>query len=76
MVVSGVIVETVAGRVAAVASRLVQVEGIEINGTDGVQRLSTVWKARSGDALEKLAETLLKADQEILGIYPAFVGRE
>ena len=26
--------------------------------------------------MELLAETLLKADQEILGIYPAFVGRE
>jgi hypothetical protein len=76
MVVSGVIVETVAGRAAAVASRLVQVAGIEVNGTDGVQRLSTIWKARSGDAMEKLAETLLKADQEILGIYPAFVGKE
>lgn len=76
MMISGVIVETVPGRIAAVASRIVQVEGIEINGSDGVQRLSTVWKARDGYAMEKLAETILKADQEILGIYPCFIGKE
>ena len=76
MMISGVIVQTIPGRVAAVASRLVQVDGIEINGTDGVQRLSSVWKARDGATMEKLAETLLKADQEILGIYPTFIGKE
>lgn len=76
MVISGVIVETISGRVGAVASRLVQVDGIEINGTDGVQRLSTIWKSRDGVTMKKLAEALLKADQEILGIYPTFIGKE
>lgn len=76
MMISGVIVETIPGRAAAVASRLIQVEGIEINGTDGVQRLSSVWKSRDGASMERLAQTLLKADQEILGIYPTFIGRE
>ena len=76
MMISGVIVETVSGRVGAVASRLVQVDGIEINGTDGVQTLSTIWKSRDGRTMERMASTLLKADQEILGIYPTFIGKE
>jgi len=76
MMISGVVVETLPGRVGAVASRLVQVDGIEINGTDGVQKLSTIWKSRDGRTMEKLAETLLKADQDILGIYPTFIGKE
>jgi nitrate reductase NapAB chaperone NapD len=74
MVISGVVFETLPGRVNAVAMRLAQLEGLEITGSDGHSRISAVWRGSNGRALEMQAERLLKSETDIVGIYPTFVG--
>jgi nitrate reductase NapAB chaperone NapD len=76
MVISGVLIETLPGRVSAVAERLARVDGLEIAGDDGNSRLAAVWRAEDGSQLEREAERLLQAESDILGIYPTFVGKE
>ncbi len=76
MIISGVLFETVPGRVKSVAMRLAQIDGLEITGTDGNNHLSAVWRGNNGHALEQQAEGLLKTETEILGIYPTFVGND
>lgn len=72
MIVAGVVVETVPGAEARVAGRLAA-RGLEIAGTAGA-RIAAVWEAESGEALEALAERLVREDEEILGVFPSFVG--
>ncbi len=76
MVISGVVIETLPGRVSAVAERLASVDGLEITADDGNSRLAAVWRASDASRLEKEAERLVRAESDILGIYPTFVGKE
>jgi hypothetical protein len=76
MVISGVLFETVAGRVHSVASRLANVKGIEITSTEGDNRVAVVWRGLHGAGLLRAADQLLKSDPDILGVFPTFVGTE
>ena len=76
MIVSGVLFETIPGRAGAVAMRLAQIEGLEITGSNGRERLAAVWRGPDGHTLEKQAEQLLKTESDILGIYPTFIGQD
>ena len=75
-VVAGVVIETRPGQGPFVACRLENEPGLEIVGGDGDRRLAVVWTARSGKALEAAAKRLLERDEEIIGIFPTFVGRD
>ena len=75
-VVAGVVIETLPGQGPFVACRLENEPGLEIVGGDGDRRLAVVWTAGSGKALEAAAERLLERDEEIIGIFPTFVGRD
>ena len=75
-VVAGVVIETLPGQGPFVACRLENEPGLEIVGGDGDCRLAVVWTAGSGKALEAAAERLLERDEEIIGIFPTFVGRD
>lgn len=76
MVVAGVVIETARGAAAAVAGRLLRVAGVSLQGGDGSSRIAAVIEAGDGAALEALTERLLRDDQQILGIFPTFVGAE
>jgi nitrate reductase NapAB chaperone NapD len=76
MIISGVLFETVPGRASAVAIRLAHIDGLEITGTDGDSKLAAVWRGKDGREMEQQAETLIKSETDILGIYPTFVGKE
>jgi hypothetical protein len=76
MVVAGVVFETASGAGPRVAARLAREPGVELAGGDGRCRIAAVCQARDGAELEALARRLLSEDQEILGIYPTFVGRD
>ena len=75
-VVAGVVIETRPGQGPFVACRLGNEPGLEIVGGDGDCRLAAVWSADTGKALEAAAERLLERDEEIIGIFPTFVGRD
>ena len=75
-VIAGVVIETRAGQGPFVACRLENEPGLEIVGGDGDRRLAVVWTAGSGKALEAAAERLLERDEEIIGIFPTFIGRD
>jgi hypothetical protein len=74
MIVAAVVLETVAGAGPRVAARLLRVPGLSLTGGDGASRLAAVWEGPDGEALQVLAERLLAADPELLGIFPTFVG--
>ncbi len=76
MIISGLLIETLPERARAVAERLAGIDGLEITGSDGNSRLAAVWRADDGWQLEREAERLVKAEKDILGIYPTFVGKE
>jgi len=76
MVISGLLFETVAGRVHSVASRLRHVEGIEVTCTEGDNRVAVVWRGQHGASLLRAADQLLKSDPDILGVFPTFSGEE
>jgi nitrate reductase NapAB chaperone NapD len=76
MVIAGILIETVHGAVARVASRLLALPGISLQGGDGQRRIAAVVQAASGAALEELTQRLLAGDEEILGVFPTFVGAE
>ncbi len=76
MVVAGVVIETVAGAGARVAARLLREPGVELQGGDGARRIAAVLEGRSGETLEALAQRLVDGDDEILGVYPTFVGSD
>jgi len=75
-VVAGVVIETRRGQGPFVACRIENEPGVEIVGGDGDRRLAVVWTAASGTALEAAAKRLLERDEEIIGIFPTFVGRD
>ncbi len=76
MLVAGILIETATGAAPRVAARLLGVPGLEIHGGDGSRRLAAVVTAADGDELTRLSEDLLAADEEILGMYPTYVGRD
>jgi hypothetical protein len=72
VIVAGVVVEAVPGAAARVAGRL-RGRGIEVAGQAG-SRIAAVCEAGSGEALEDLARRLVEEDEEILGVFPSWVG--
>jgi len=72
--VAGVVILTAPGAEPRVAARLAREPGLTLQGGDGDARLAAVWEAADGRSLEALAEELLSRDEEILGIFPTFVG--
>lgn len=76
MVVAGVLIETIPGAAPLVAGRLVRVPGVSLQGGDGVRRIAAVLEAGDGAALEALTERLLRGDEQILGVFPTFIGAE
>ena len=73
-VVAGVVVETVPGAGPRVAVRLAGMPGVELAGGDGDRRIAAVWTGPDGATLEAFSERLLAGDEEILGVFPTFVG--
>ncbi len=74
--VAGVVIVTVPGAEPRVAARLAREPGLTLAGGDGDARLAAVWEGRDGAALEALAERLLAADPELLGVYPTYVAED
>jgi hypothetical protein len=75
-VVAGILIETAPGAEPRVAVRLARVPGLSLQGGDGDRRIAAVVEAASGAELEALAERLLHGDEDILGLFPTFVGSE
>ncbi len=73
--VAGFVLETLPGAAPRVAERLARLPGISVVGGDGDLRLAAVWICRNGGSMDELADRLLEADPEVLGIYPAYVSR-
>ena len=74
MIVAGILIETVPGAAGRVAARLVVRDDVEVTGGDGDSRVALVCEAADGAALEAFAERLVAQDEEILGVFPTFVG--
>jgi hypothetical protein len=74
VIVAGVLIETAPGAEPRVAARLLGRPGVILHGGDGDHRIAAVLESPSGDALAGFTERLLASDEEILGIFPTFVG--
>lgn len=74
MIIAGVVIQTLPGLAADVATRLASFEGLSLRGGDGDDRIAAVWSTETPESLEKLAESLVTGDESILGVYPVFVG--
>ncbi len=74
MIVAGVVIETRHGKAAEVAKRLDGAHGLDIAGSDADNRLAAVWTAADGETLEQLAKELVTSDDDVLGVFPTFVG--
>jgi hypothetical protein len=74
--VAGVLFVTVPGAAPRVAVRLAREPGLELAGGDGESRVAAVWEAQDGATLEALAQRLLAAEPELLGVYPTFVAQD
>ena len=73
--VAGVIFVTAPGAGPRVAARLAGEQGITLQGGDGDCRVAAVWEAPDGATLVSWSERLLAETEELLGIFPTFVGR-
>jgi nitrate reductase NapAB chaperone NapD len=76
MVVAGLVIETLPERAASVAARLYLHRGLKIQGDDGDRRLAAVWTGADGEEMERVAEEIIATDEDVLGIYPTFVGQD
>jgi hypothetical protein len=76
VIVAGVVIETVPGAAPRVAARLLREPGLELHGGDGDRRLAAVFHGADGAALEAFAERVVRADAEVLGVYPTYVADE
>lgn len=76
MVIAGVVIQTLPGRVEAVGRRLAAVPGLHPRGDDGDARIAATWRAASGEELEERAETLVAGDEDVLGVYTTFAAEE
>ncbi len=74
--IAGVVIETAPGAEPRVAARLLRTPGITLHGGDGHHRIAAVLEGEDGATLEQLTERLLAGDEEILGVFPTFVGSE
>ncbi len=72
--VVGAVVETIPDQAEGVALRLEGMDGVQVVGRDGKNRIAIVWDAPDGKQLEKTLRDLMQTDEEILGIYPTFAG--
>lgn len=75
-VIVGAVVETTPGAAPEVACRIGDQDGLEIVGGDGDRRLAVVWCSDAPKQLEKRMLRLVRTDDNILGIYPTFVGQD
>lgn len=75
-VVAGLVIETVPERALEVAGRIDGWQGLSIKGNDGDRRLAAVWTGEDGQQLEKLAEELVANEEQVLGVFPTFVGQD
>ncbi len=75
-VVAGVVIETRPGQGPFVACRLEEIEDLKIVGGDGDRRLAAVWSAPSSRTLEAAVQDLVRGDEDILGVFPTFIGRD
>ena len=73
MIVAGVVIETVPGAAPRVAARLLHEPGLNLQGGDGDRRLAAVFTGPAGGALEALAERLVHAFPEVIGVFPTYV---
>ena len=76
MIVSGVVIETLPGNADSVVARLREAAQIAGEGSDGDRRIAAVWEGESGQELERFAEDLLASDEQILGVFPVYVGED
>jgi nitrate reductase NapAB chaperone NapD len=74
MVIAGVVIQTRPGAAGDVAARLAAVPGLTIHAGDGESRLAAVWSADTAAALETAAEQLVSGADDIVGVFPTFVG--
>lgn len=74
-VVAGVVVETLPGRAPQVVCRLADVAGLEVVGGDGDRRVAAVWSATSARRLERQVEEFVRSEDDVIGVFPTFVGR-
>jgi nitrate reductase NapAB chaperone NapD len=70
------VIQTIPGRQADVIARLVDVPGLQIKGGDGHDRIAAVWSAESAHSLEEIVESLVELDEDVVGVYPTFVGED
>ncbi len=75
-VVTGVVIETLEGRAAALEPRLEKVDGLRVVGGDGARRIAAVWAGESGRSLLKAVESFVHGNDEVLGVYPTFIGQD
>jgi nitrate reductase NapAB chaperone NapD len=76
MVVAGVVIHTYPGAAPKVALRLQGIPGLTIHAGDGSSRIAAVWSADSAAALETMAENLVSSADDIVGVFPTFVGED
>jgi nitrate reductase NapAB chaperone NapD len=74
--VAGVVIETIPHRAPRVEYILAGVDGLQIVGGDGDRRLAGVWTAASGEMLLAAVEELVQTPEDILGIFPTFIGTD
>ncbi len=74
--IAGVVIETAPGAEPRVAARLLRAPGVTLYGGDGDHRIAAVLDGGSGETLADVTRRLLASDDEILGIFPTFVGAE
>lgn len=72
--VVGAVVETIPDKAEGVALRLGRMEGVQVVGCDGKNRIAIVWDAPDGKHLERALREVIQKDEEILGVYPTFAG--
>ena len=75
-VIVGAVVETLPGKAPEVACRLEALDDLDVVGGDGERRLAIVWASSSAKVLERAMDRLVKGDEDILGIFPTFMGRD
>ena len=77
MLVAGVVIETLPGKMESVRESLGrETEGLTFKGDDGDRRLAAVWISQDGGALEKWAQRIVQSNDDVLGLYPTFAGEE
>ena len=75
-VVAGVVIETQPGQAETLSRRLAAIDGLEVVGKDADHRLAAVWGADSGRRLLQEVESFIEKNEEVLGVYPTFIGQD